>query len=295
MFGFIGRHWRGDAGFWLSLLVFSVALTAVLNWAIVYAQVVYSLEAAPHSRIILNVVLNLLLAAFAVWQLVGTWRASSFGKAPGRWLVTRWVARLAALAAAAIAVLFLSFVPRGLSQLQALASGTDDISKDGYTLTVDDDQMTIGGRVTWGLYDEVAKALDGNSNIQTVVLNSTGGIVPAGLRIAGLIKARKLDTLTTGNCMSACTVAFVAGERRLLRKGAKLGFHSEAEVFKDGGEGNAPDLLTRLSKEHTTAYWRAAGVPEDFISRIFATPPAEMWFPTNDELREANIVTDVVK
>ena len=30
MFGFIGRHWRGDASFWLSLFVVSMALTAFL-------------------------------------------------------------------------------------------------------------------------------------------------------------------------------------------------------------------------------------------------------------------------
>ena len=81
-----------------------------------------------------------------VWQVVGTWRASSFGKASGRWLVTRWSARIVAFAAAGIAVFFLSFMPRGLSQLQALATDTDEISKEGYTLTVEDDRMSIGGQ-----------------------------------------------------------------------------------------------------------------------------------------------------
>ncbi len=178
--------------------------------------------------------------------------------------------------------------------MQALATDTDEISKEGYTLTVEDDRMSIGGRVTWGLHDAVAKTLTDTPGIQTVVLNSTGGIVPAGYRIAAMIKARKLDTLTTSNCASACTLAFAAGERRLLTKGARLGFHSETPVFNTE-EGSSPDMLTKLSKEHTSAYWRSAGVAEDFIARIFATPPEELWFPSYNELREANIVTGMAK
>ena len=133
--------------------------------------------------------------------------------------------------------------------------------------------------MTWGLHDAVAKTLTDTPGIQTVVLNSTGGIVPAGYRIAAMIKARKLDTLTTSNCASACTLAFAAGERRLLTKGARLGFHSETPVFNTE-EGSSPDMLTKLSKEHTSAYWRSAGVAEASLREIFATPPEELWFPS---------------
>jgi len=35
-------------------------------------------------------------------------------------------------------------------------------------------------------------------------------------------------------------------------------------------------------------------VPEDFIQHGLATPADKMWFPTVDELVQANIVTDVV-
>lgn len=39
-----------------------------------------------------------------------------------------------------------------------------------------------------------------------------------------------------------------------------------------------------------------AGIhPEDFIAKAFATPPEDVWYPTVKELRQANIVTDVVR
>ena len=40
---------------------------------------------------------------------------------------------------------------------------------------------------------------------------------------------------------------------------------------------------------------RQVDVPEDFIAHVFATPADTVWFPTTDELRSANIVTEVVE
>jgi hypothetical protein len=40
---------------------------------------------------------------------------------------------------------------------------------------------------------------------------------------------------------------------------------------------------------------RAAGLTEDFIARAFETPADRLWYPTYDELREANVITEVVE
>jgi hypothetical protein len=40
---------------------------------------------------------------------------------------------------------------------------------------------------------------------------------------------------------------------------------------------------------------RAAGLTEDFIVRSFETPADSVWYPTYDELREANVITEIVE
>ena len=44
-----------------------------------------------------------------------------------------------------------------------------------------------------------------------------------------------------------------------------------------------------------TGVLRTANVPDEFIQHMLATPGDKVWFPTVDELRQANIVTDVIE
>ena len=293
MLGIIGRNWRGEMGFWTSLLLFSVALPAFLFWFIPYTQAILELEATPNIRIVVAVTMVTLFGAIGFWQLGGTWRASSKARAPGHWLVLRWFARLVALAAAAVSLIFVGIMPRGMAHLRAIATDTDKIGKMGYTLSVDGDNLIATGAVTWGLHDAFIKVVADNPNLKTVVLNGPGGHVAVGLRLAALIKERQLDTMTTQMCASTCTMMFGAGKRRLLRNGAKLGFHAETPTFT--ADNGGPNPVLRMTEERTKAFWRDAGVPDDFVAHIFATPGESLWTPTNSELLKAKIITEVVK
>ena len=290
MLRLIGRHWRGDTTFWLGVLVYSIALPVFLFWGGIYVLAKYGSDARPLSRIAMVVLVFLLIGAVGVWQLVGTWRASSSSKASGRWWVNRWLARFAAVGICGVAFLFLNSLPRGLAQLYAAATDTDDIGLQGYTVTVEDNRIVVKGSMAWGLLDSFSKSLRENQDIQTVVLNSPGGHVSVGRRLAAMIKKSGLDTLTTEQCSSACTFAFAAGRRRFLMNGARLGFHSEAYVQSDGSS----PIALNASQQRAKDYWHESGVPEDFVARVFSTPAKEMWFPTYDELLRATIVTNIV-
>jgi hypothetical protein len=286
MLKFIGRHWRGEAGFWTSVLIFSL----LVPWAVTFGGISllssYTIDQTPY-RVMLSATLVLsLIGAIGLWQLVGTWRASSKKEAPGRWWITRWTGRLFAIAAFALALFALSTLPGNLSRYYAEATDTDPIGLQGHDVTVDGDQVIVTGYMSWGMFDAFSKALSENGDIQTVVLNSPGGHYAVGRRIGALIKERGLDTFTTEMCGSACTYAFLGGNRRFLQKGAKLGYHAPS--------GNTPVVLAAITA-HATEFLNQANVPDDFISHIFATPSDSVWFPTLNELRQANIVTDVVK
>jgi hypothetical protein len=286
MLKFIGRHWRGEAGFWTSVLVFSLLVPWGLTLVGISWLSSYTIDQTPYHAMLAAVLTFALIGAVGLWQFVGTWRASSKQKALGRWRITRWTGRLLAIAAFALALFALSTLPAGLSRYYAEATDTDPIGLQGYDVSIDGDQIIVTGYMSWGMFDAFSKALRDNSQIETVVLNSPGGHYAVGRRIGYLITERGLDTLTTEMCGSACTYAFLSGNRRFLQKGAKLGYHAPS--------GNTPTVLAQIT-EHATKYLNQANVPEDFIGHVFATPSDSVWYPTINELRQANIVTDVVK
>jgi hypothetical protein len=286
MLRFFGRQWRGEAPLWVSALVVSILLT----WGLVISATSwlrgFTMEQTPYANIAAGAVVYTLITAVCIWQLVGTWRAAAKSRGPNRWWITRWSARLVALLGIGLAGLALSGMPAGMTRYYAEAHDTDPIGVQGHSLAVNGDEVIVSGHLTWGLYYEFVEALRDNDGLRTIVLNSPGGHYAVGRRMSAMIKARGLDTMTTEMCGSACTFAYLGGHRRLLREGARLGYHSPS--------GNTDFILEQVGT-HMAGVLREADVPEDFIARVFATPADGAWFPTVDELRDANIVTDVVE
>lgn len=285
MLKFIGRQWRGEAPFWLSVLVISLLLPGLIVLGGVSWLSVYTIDATAYSSIVAALIVFTVIAVIAVWQLVGTWRATSKNKAPQRSFVSRWLGRTVALTSFASAAVAFATMPGVVANYYAEATDADWIGQKGHILEIEDDNLTISGYMSWGLYDEFVEALNNNPEIKTVILNSPGGHYAVGLRMGRLIRAHGLDTLTTEMCGSACTYAFLGGERRMLQKGAQLGFHAMA--------GNTQAVLERMQR-HATETLKAADVPDAFIERVFETPSEDVWYPTLRELREANVITDVV-
>jgi hypothetical protein len=97
------------------------------------------------------------------------------------------------------------------------------------------------------------------------------------------VKERYLDTVVRGNCQSACTYILLAGKKRSVEEGGKIGFHQPS--FPGTTRVGQPLLNRRMSDTY-----RAAGLPEWFIERTLATAPSSMWYPNQDELREAYVL-----
>jgi hypothetical protein len=285
MLKFFGRQWRGEAPFWVSVLVVSLVLPLALIVGGTQWLSADTIESTPQRSIIASAVIFSLIAIVGVWQFVGTWRASSKSKAPGRWWITRWTARAVALAGLALTAFVISTVPPAMARFYSEMNDTDYIGQQGHSLTVEGDQVIITGQLSWGLYDKFVQALR-DDQVQTVVLNSNGGHYGVGRQMAVLINENGLDTLTTETCASACTWAYLGGHSRTLQSGARLGYHAPS--------GNTDHGLTIVGA-HMTDVLRAANVPDDFIQHMLATPADKVWFPTVDELRQANIVTDVIE
>jgi hypothetical protein len=259
------------------LLVYVVATRWLTQW---------SLQDTPVSRMVQGGAGFLLIGVVAIWQLVGMWRASAPERSGGRGWPLRWFARGVATIIGLVGFLMLTAIPGGMISLYRDATDQDWVGQQGHTVSVEDSNLRITGYLAWGVLGEVSRALAANPGIQTVVLNSPGGHVGVGTRLHDQIKSRGLDTYVEKLCASACTVAFLGGTHRTVRKGAKLGFHAV------GGESaNSIGAGT----EKVRSLYQAAGIPESFIERVFATPPDSAWYPNSKELIGAHVVTDVAR
>jgi hypothetical protein len=147
-------------------------------------------------------------------------------------------------------------------------------------------EIEVSGDMNSGVTQAVRTLLDATPGVQVVHLNSPGGIAHEGYLLSRLIKERHLATYTATLCASACTEAFLGGSPRYLAKESKLGFHSASRSLGGTSWDVVNDALRRFYKE--------AGLPDAFIDRALNTPPNDIWFPTNEELRTAHVVDEIV-
>lgn len=87
-------------------------------------------------------------------------------------------------------------------------------------------------------------------------------------------------------CLSACTLVFLAGNRRKLREGAQLGFHQYAQA------SDVPLLDTAEEQEKDRQFLKARGVSDSFLRKLFQAEHDEIWFPERQELVAAGVITD---
>lgn len=279
------RHWRGalslPVSFWVNGNVLSVALVALV-------MVVASTDAAsemPRWFSAAGVGYWLFLVVLTVWQLVGIWRSA------GHYLLQakpRCWGRLARAMVvlgifASMISLKMAAVPQ-IIEFAQLALGKDPIGSYELRLSRDATEIEVSGAIVFGLTDELAKRLETQPGAKIIHLNSQGGRVAEARRLRNFIAARKLATFTRGRCFSACTLAYAAGERRLIGKNASLGFH---QYTFPGVQQSA----FRRQYEKDKSDWLARGFDPGFIERAYATPHDDLWQPEHRELFAARFVT----
>ena len=156
------------------------------------------------------------------------------------------------------------------------------VMRDGQTITV-------SGRLGHGTSERLRSVLSGLDAPSTVLLDSEGGLLSEGQRIAQTIAQLDLDTRVENSCASACTIAFLAGRQRLANADAMIGFH-QAGTTKAMG---TVSYLYRSVADYRRLYTHQA-ITDDFLARVARTPSVEVWYPRHEELVRNGIVTDVI-
>jgi len=185
------------------------------------------------------------------------------------------------------------------------------IRLDGTTLIYDTD--TPNADEEEGIaYDDVDLILDllrANPEVSVMQLNSTGGKVWAASEISDIVQDFELDTHVHGDCESACATVFLAGTKRTMSRGSRLGFHQFSwasediktyyEREREGSDWETPFefaewMYTDTQNEifaHLT-YMIEQGVDAAFAVETIKDNHDKTWRPKRRRLLSAGVLTE---
>jgi hypothetical protein len=289
---FVTKHWRGQYPLGVAYWVIGFLSNLVSVFAIILLSQLM-LTVVPFVPLAIFVFFLIIwggLIALAVWQTVGIWRAASRRRNERRAAGKRAFWAIAAKVAVCLgwvqlaALLVKAAVPQVAEATRMAFLGDPSIPSYTMRMLNSGAEAEIVGGVKYGMTADLAKLLDVHKDVRVLHLDSVGGRIGEGKKLNALIRERELDTYVEGKCLSACTLAFVAGRQRILRKGGSLGFHRGAFP---GSQAN--DLGSGVERD----IYSAAGITKAFIDKALATDNSSMWRPTEAELLSAKVVTKV--
>lgn len=174
---------------------------------------------------------------------------------------------------------------------KAEAAERDDANVPAYVLKLlpDGRALSLVGGIRFGLARDLDRALAASPGIKTIYLTSPGGRLAAAEEAAEFITRRGLNTYVPGECSSACTRVFVAGKRRTLLNGARLGFHSANFT----NPMPLPGAMRWLANQVSIGEYIGAGVDRGFMERALSIAPKNVWYPSAGVLLAAHVITGV--
>jgi hypothetical protein len=145
------------------------------------------------------------------------------------------------------------------------------------------DVLKLRGDIEAGDYVKFRSQFGGRQRIVGLDLDSPGGSLHEGVRIAALTRQKRLATFVAKECDSACAFIFLLGTKRYVSRDAKIGVHA---VGIDGREDNGTIRDTirfaRLSAK--------LGIPSSTIGKMVATPPGKIAFLDRDDLFALKVI-----
>jgi len=267
---YIARHWRGQ---------FPLAQSCWINGALAVLPFLVWFELTgdylmAHPPLQLSSFLLAFGPAFAlflgvdVWAGVGIWRSARrpilFGHFGWAWLARMVVgANFALLVLAAIMLLH-----EAKTMLSPLHDGAVP-----YEVTLRGTTAVFRGQITAAAADELELLLNDKSVRRLAIAGSDGGDVGPALRLAKVIRARKLFVVALSQCDGACTLLLASGGGRAAVPQTEIGFGA-----------STPDALE---------LYRQAGLAGPLLKSLHDLQPGASYEPTLRVLIENRFLTDV--
>ena len=173
-------------------------------------------------------------------------------------------------------------------------------------LLIENNTLFYEGDILTTSFDKINSILKKNTNIKNFVIDSMGGDIDTAEKIADLIIDYNLDTRVVNYCYSACPIIFLGGNKRMLDKGGKIGFHQNYYIeedlenwynsVKDDYE-NIYKFIIWLHEEtqketfNYMQYFLERGVDPNFAIKSLQADSDSMWYPRRKEMLSANFIT----
>jgi hypothetical protein len=158
------------------------------------------------------------------------------------------------------------------------ATITSFVSKEGRVIIVLDGQISPGDAEA--VSSIIKTANEQQKLVSGIRLNSVGGNLLEGVKIADIVRYAKIATVVANGaqCASACFVVFAAGNEKYASFAAFVGVHGASDAGRETLESNAATVsMAKVVRE--------LGVPPGIIGKMVITPPDQIVWLTPDELR----------
>ncbi|RUO74516.1 hypothetical protein CWI80_04015 [Pseudidiomarina sediminum] len=290
---YIVRHWRGElslvVAFWVNLVLVNVLTTAASN-ALSLSGLLDGISWT--SRLFIVVISLFLAVVLGGWQIIGTWRSARRhpSRGGGRFI--------AGLVQVILVLNVVSLVVGVFLLMTEIKLVFESRFEQNYVVQVSDDgtRMHLEGELGTGISDQVIDLLAEHTSIEEISLTSIGGDLDEALRIATALASyqathRSVTTHVNDYCASACTIAFIAGDKRSITRNASLGFHQFSTYVP--GHYDRTQMLRLQNKVRN--YFRQRGVTQDFLKVMFQASADDMWYPRDLQLLQTKVVHEVLE
>jgi hypothetical protein len=283
---YLTRHWRGELSLGVSYWVngFLANLVAVLGVAILI-PVENQIDLRIASALFLCVFAGII--AITVWQLVGIWRSASRHVSRGGTQAWAAIAKILVLLGvfSTILLVWYSYIPQSKEFLSIL-SGDTGLPPYKIQALPGGTEIEFRGGLRAGCARDLQRVLAANPKAEALDIESFGGRIGEARKMIQLIHTHGLATYTTQYCVSAAAFVLISGKERRIARKARVGFHT-------GRFPGATFYQRVLLNDIDGRMMRSAGVSEQFIMRVLATPPDKLWYPTSKEMLEARAINGV--
>jgi hypothetical protein len=159
---------------------------------------------------------------------------------------------------------------------------TTTLSRENRTIVLLNGELAEGDA---GRFREIIRAsYNSGRPVSGVRLNSPGGSLREGVRLAAVIHSAKIATVITSGatCAAACFIAFIAGSQKFVSATATVGVPGAADKFGQDAAGEIPAIV-RVAKE--------LGLLDAIVEKMLATREDEIAWLTQDDLRAMGATT----
>ncbi len=289
---YLVNHWRGvlplSISLWVNLFALLIVLALIESAILLHFS--HDAELMVKATFISLMVTRLIIFP---WQLIGLIRCSDRHFLQNR---NSYVTRMVYVVIMLSVLYTLLYIIGTLQTVFIFKKDMDNYAKlvkqHGFQISLQHNgrQLKIDGALDIGLTLKVAKMLEQNPDIESVLLESPGGQIYQGRGLAMLITQYKLDTYVDTECSSSCVTAFIAGQQRFISDKAKLGFHQYR--FDTTQTKQIIPLYESLltEQQRDLDVFKRQGVSEEFLKIMFQKQADSIWFPPHQQLLEAGVI-----